>query len=116
GGFRRFVDRNRSVLWILGHSHIDEFYNLPLFIDECDGQRDEGVLHPESPYPCGVENEQHARVTGEGGAITQSQRAALRGVGDLDVQERSRLALRDREESSLEGDGGVDRRAGQHSG
>src|SRR5437667_10014707 len=49
GGFPRFVNLKWPVVRILGHGHIYEFDNLPMLIDERHSQRDEGVLHPESP-------------------------------------------------------------------
>src|SRR3989442_5048775 len=57
GRFHRFVNLERSVLRILGHSHVYELHNFPLFIDECDGQRDQGVLHPKGPQDGCLEDE-----------------------------------------------------------
>src|SRR3990170_838123 len=45
----RLVDGERSLLRIGRHRHVLDVHDLPVAVDERDGERDEGVLHPEPP-------------------------------------------------------------------
>src|SRR4030067_480240 len=59
------VDGERSLLRIGRHRHVLDVHDLPVAVDERDGERDEGVLHPEPPALLLFKDEEHAGGVGQ---------------------------------------------------
>ena len=86
---------------------VADLLDAPVGPDEGDGERRPRAAHPEAARPVGGEEEEHARAVGQRLAEHQPTPAAVRRVGQLDLNDQAAGGAVDRQQGRLEQDRGA---------